>query len=119
MAGGVEDVCGLTLISGLRCWEAGMLRLGGGGPAKPITECDTIYIGLVRRVLSRTIYKAHEVMRMLGWWWWNSGNGRSERGAGFCPVKRKPSARGPVLVGWMVLARIVYRAYWMRQKRRW
>ena len=44
-----------------------MLRLGGGGPAKPITECDTIYIGLVRRVLSRIIYRAHEVMRILGW----------------------------------------------------
>ena len=42
-----------------------MLRSGGGGPAKPITECDAIYIGLVWRLLTKIVYRVHEVMRKL------------------------------------------------------
>ena len=29
--GGVEGVCGLMVMRGLRWWDAGMLRLGWGG----------------------------------------------------------------------------------------
>lgn len=31
MAGGVDVVCGLMLMGGLRQWKAGMLRLAEGG----------------------------------------------------------------------------------------
>ena len=65
MAGGVDVGCRPTLIRGLRWWEAGMLRSGGGGPAKPITECDAIYIGLVWRLLTKIVYRVHEAMRKL------------------------------------------------------
>ena len=42
-----------------------MLRSGGGGPAKPITECDAIYIGLVWQLLTKIVYRVHEAMRKL------------------------------------------------------
>ena len=36
-------------------------------PAKPITDCDETRIGQVWRLLSRIVYRVHEVMRKR-WW---------------------------------------------------
>ena len=55
---------------------------GGPGfcPAKPITECDATCIRLVWRLLSRIVYRVHEVRRKRWWWWWNARKGRSGGG---------------------------------------
>jgi hypothetical protein len=47
----------------LRCQDSELKRGPGFFPAKPITECDATWIGLVWRLLLRMVYRVHEVMR--------------------------------------------------------
>ena len=49
----------------VRCQDSELERGPGIFPAKPITECDATCIGLVWRLLSRIVYRVHEVMRKL------------------------------------------------------
>src|SRR5882762_1057196 len=76
----------------VRCQDS-ELELGPGlCPAKPITECDATCIGLVWRLLSRIVYRVHEVRRKRWWWWWNARNGRPG-GGGVLPCQTENRAR--------------------------
>jgi hypothetical protein len=51
----------------VRCQDSELERGPGFFPAKPITDYDATCIGLVWRLLSRIVYRVHEVMRKR-WW---------------------------------------------------